>query len=194
MLEHSGFSWTQRSLPTALIYSVLSLFNVGQAIIALFLASDFMKRDKKLDTAEVLFIRPMSNADYVIGKTLGIVSLFVFLNLVVLALAATFQLASGAVPLKVLPMLYYMLLLTLPSLLLFLGLSFSMMSLLKNQALTFLVLLDMWRSLCSTLGKTDVSVRYMAYQLPMPYSDIVGFSHFDALLTHRLAYAFAGWV
>jgi ABC-type transport system involved in multi-copper enzyme maturation permease subunit len=193
MLEHSGFSWTQRSLPTALIYSVLSLFNVGQAIIALFLASDFMKRDKKLDTAEVLFIRPMSNADYVIGKTLGIVSLFVFLNLVVLALAATFQLASGAVPLKVLPMLYYMLLLTLPSLLFILGLSFSMMSLLKNQALTFLVLLGYVALVMFYLGEKQMYLfDYMAYQLPMPYSDIVGFSHFDALLTHRLAYAFAG--
>lgn len=193
MLENEGFSWTQRSLPTALIYSVLSIFNIGQAIIALFLASDFMKRDKKLDTAEVLFIRPMSNADYVIGKTLGIVSLFIFLNLMVLAIATTFQLAAGSVPLRVLPMFYYLLLLTLPSLIFILGLSFSMMSLLRNQALTFLGLLGYVALVIFYLGEKQLYVfDYMAFQLPMPYSDIVGFARFDALLAHRLAYTFAG--
>lgn len=193
MLENNGFSWTQRSLPTALVYSVLSIFNIGQAIIALFLASDFMKRDKKLDTAEVLFIRPMSNADYVIGKTLGIVSLFVLLNLLVLAIATTFQLASGAIPLRVLPMFYYLLLLTLPSLIFILGLSFAMMSLLRNQALTFLVLLGYVALVIFYLGEKQMYLfDYMAFQLPMPYSDLVGFARFDTLLAHRLAYTLAG--
>jgi ABC-type transport system involved in multi-copper enzyme maturation permease subunit len=193
MLEHEGFSWTQRSLPTALVYSVLSFFNIGQAIIALFLASDFMKRDKKLDTAEVLFIRPMSNADYVIGKTVGIVSLFLILNFLVLAVATTFQLASGSVPLRILPMFYYLLLLTLPSLIFILGLSFSMMSLLRNQALTFLVLLGYVALVIFYLGEKQMYVfDYMAFKLPMPYSDIVGFARFNSLLTHRLAYTLAG--
>ena len=47
---------------------ILLLLNTGQAVIAIFLASDFLKRDKKLDTSEVFYVRPLSNAEYVIGK------------------------------------------------------------------------------------------------------------------------------
>ena len=31
----------------------------------------FLKRDKKRDTSEVFYVRPLSNAEYVIGKIWG---------------------------------------------------------------------------------------------------------------------------
>ena len=54
---------------------------------AIFLAGSFLKRDKKLDTAEVIYVRPMSNADYIIGKTWGIMKVFVSLNMIALLIA-----------------------------------------------------------------------------------------------------------
>lgn len=39
-------------------YRNLMLLNIGQSIIAIFLASEFLKRDKKLDTSEVFYVRP----------------------------------------------------------------------------------------------------------------------------------------
>jgi len=56
-------------------------FNLAQAIITVFLASDFLKRDKKLDTTEAIYIRSMNNTDYIAGKALGIFTIFMILNL-----------------------------------------------------------------------------------------------------------------
>jgi len=39
-------SWIFRAVPTAIPYFNLLILNVAQAIIAVFLASDFLKRDK----------------------------------------------------------------------------------------------------------------------------------------------------
>ena len=63
-MEHVSIS---SSVPLINLY----LLNIGQAIVVIFLAADFLKRDKKLDTNEVLYTRSMSNFEYVIGKTLG---------------------------------------------------------------------------------------------------------------------------
>ena len=43
-------------------------FQYAQSVIAIFLAGSFLKRDKKLDTAEVIYVRPMSNAIISSGK------------------------------------------------------------------------------------------------------------------------------
>ena len=61
-----GF-WIAMSIPSNKPYLILLLLNTGQAVIAIFLASDFLKRDKNLDTSEVFYVRPFSNAEYVIG-------------------------------------------------------------------------------------------------------------------------------
>ena len=75
-----GF-WIAMSIPSNIPYLILLLLNTGQAVIAIFLASDFLKRDKKLDTSEVFYVRPLSNAEYVIGKIWGNLRVFLLLNL-----------------------------------------------------------------------------------------------------------------
>ena len=58
------------------LYLILLLLNTGQAVIAIFLASDFLKRDKKLDTSGSLLCPSVGNAEYVIGKIWGICVFF----------------------------------------------------------------------------------------------------------------------
>ena len=45
--------WSVIAVPANLPYTILLFLNVGQAVIAIFLSSEFLKRDKKLDTSEV---------------------------------------------------------------------------------------------------------------------------------------------
>ncbi len=90
--EGSGI-WALRALPSSIPYVNLLFLNVVQAIIAIFLASDFLKRDKKLDTTEVIYMRPMSNGEYVIGKTLGNLGVFIALNIIILLIALPNSLA-----------------------------------------------------------------------------------------------------
>ena len=67
----NGRPWILDAIPSNIPYFNMLLINVGQAIIAIFLASEFIKRDTKLDTSEVFFVKPMSNTEYVLGKTWG---------------------------------------------------------------------------------------------------------------------------
>ena len=85
------------SIPSNIPYLILLLLNTGQAVIAIFLASDFLKRDKKLDTSEVFYVRPLSNAEYVIGKIWGNLRVFLLLNLIIMGITMAFNLTVGEV-------------------------------------------------------------------------------------------------
>ena len=79
--------WIMEAIPTNIPLINMLILNVGQAIIAIFLASDFIKRDQKLDTSEVFFVKAMSNTEYVIGKTWGSFRMFLLLNFVALGIS-----------------------------------------------------------------------------------------------------------
>ena len=61
--------WEVISISSSLPLINLYLLNIAQAIVVIFLAADFLKRDKKLDTNEVLYTRSISNFEYIIGKS-----------------------------------------------------------------------------------------------------------------------------
>ena len=47
-------------------YAAMILISVPQAAAVIFLASGLIKKDKKIDTNEVFFVRQISNLDYVL--------------------------------------------------------------------------------------------------------------------------------
>ena len=73
-------TWMFRSIPATIPYMTLLRLNIAQAVIAVFLSSEFIKRDKQLDTSEVFYVRPLSNAEYVLGKTWGNLRVFLALK------------------------------------------------------------------------------------------------------------------
>jgi ABC-type transport system involved in multi-copper enzyme maturation permease subunit len=190
---HDDAMWTFRAIPANLPYINVLFINVAQAIIAVFLASDFLKRDKKLDTTEVIYARPITNGEYVVGKTLGILVLFVGLVLLTLVMTLVFNLIRKDVPVEWIAYLFYPLLISIPTLVFILGLSFFMMILFRSQAVTFLVLLGyIGMTLFYFQDKVYGMLDYMAFNLPMVYSDFIGFADFRLILLHRLAYLLLG--
>ena len=121
---HDDAMWSFRAIAANMPYINVLFINVAQAIIAVFLASDFLKRDKKLDTTEVIYARPLTNGEYVVGKTLGILVLFVGLVLLALVMTLVFNLIRKDVPVEWSAYLYYPLLISVPTLVFILGLSF----------------------------------------------------------------------
>lgn len=185
--------WAVKGLPSIIPYVNLLLLNVVQAIIAIFLASDFLKRDKKLDTTEVIYMRPMTNGEYVIGKTLGNLGVFIVLNLLILSIALVFNLIAKNTGVNYMAYLWYFLLISVPTLVFIMGLSFLLMSVLKNQAVTFVVLLGYVAiSLFYLQARFYYLFDYMAFNIPLTYSDFVGFGNLDTLLIHRGMYFFFG--
>ncbi len=61
------------------------------AMAAVFLASEFIKRDSKQDTTEVFYVRSMSNTTYVLGKAWSLLSIFLLVNVVALILSLIFN-------------------------------------------------------------------------------------------------------
>jgi ABC-type transport system involved in multi-copper enzyme maturation permease subunit len=181
------------ALPAMIPFTNLYIINVAQAIIAVFLASDFLKRDKKLDTTEVIYMRSMTNADYVIGKTLGNIWVFLFLNLVALGMVAVFNMASPYTQFSPMPYFYYFLIISLPTLIFILGFSFFLMSVIHNQAVTFVILLGYIAATLFYLQNIYFYLfDYMAFHLPLTYSDFVGFASLKDIMIHRCIYLFLG--
>jgi len=185
--------WMYRGIPSCIPYVNLLLINVAQAAIGVFMASDFLKYDSKLDTTEVIYMRAMTNADYVIGKMLGVLVVFGGLNAIVLINALIFNVFFIDVPF--IPKLYviYPLLISLPTLMFIFGLTFLMMALIKNQAVTFILLLGYIATTLFFLSyKFHYIFDYMAFSVPLMYSDIAGFGEIETILIHRGIYLFLG--
>jgi ABC-type transport system involved in multi-copper enzyme maturation permease subunit len=189
----SGSPWIYRAIAASIPYANLIILNLGQAIVAVFLASEFLKQDRKNDTMEVIYVRSMSNGEYIFGKTLGILSVFLILNLIILALGVGFSFISNSGSQRIFPYLAYPLLISLPTLVYILGLSFFIMVLVKNQAVTFILLLGYIALTIFYLNKKAFHIfDFIAYQVPMMYSSISGFGNLTEILMHRFIYFLLG--
>jgi ABC-type transport system involved in multi-copper enzyme maturation permease subunit len=184
-----GDSWAIRAIPSGIPYFNLLILNVAQAVIAVFLASDFLKRDKKLDTTEVIYMRSMTNGEYVIGKTLGNMQVFMILNVAVVIMALIFNALSQGTAINWMSYGVYLLLISIPTLVFIMGLSFLLMSVIRNQAITFVLILGyIGITLFLLQAKFYYIFDYMAFNIPMLSSDVVGFGNLALIMAHRGIY------
>lgn len=192
--SEAGMSrWVFSAIPSTVPYFNLVILNVAQAIIAVFLASDFLKRDKKLDTTEVIYMRPMTNAEYVIGKTWGNIEVFIFLNILILGMALIFNLLAPGSAVNWISYAVYLLLISIPTLVFIIGLSFLIMSVIQNQAVTFVLILGyIGITLFLLQDKYYYLFDYMAFKIPLLQSQVIGFGNISEILIHRGIYLSIG--
>jgi hypothetical protein len=185
--------WSLRGLPGSIPYLNMLFYNIAQAIIAVFMASDFLKRDYKLNTTEVIYMRSMTNGDYILGKLLGILFVFVSLNLLVYIFALVINLVFADVPVYFSAYAIYFLLMSLPSLIFIIGLAFISMILIKNQALTFILVLGYVAiTLFFVSTKINYLFDYMCWYIPLAFSDFTGFTDLGPIIIQRLLYLSLG--
>lgn len=181
------------SIPSLVAYNLMLYFNVVQAIVSIFLASEYLKRDKQLDTSEVFYVRPLSNAEYLLGKMWGTIRVFLMLNLVVMVIAITISYIYMQENVSPLSFLLYFALLNIPTLVYIVGLSTLLMLVIKNQALTFVILLGYIGLTLFYVGdKCYYLFDYMGFNIPLVKSTITGFSDLQGILIHRLLYFLLG--
>ncbi|MBN2813549.1 MAG: hypothetical protein JXQ80_05690 [Bacteroidales bacterium] len=192
-VDSSGAPWIYKALASSIPYANLIILNLGQAIVAVFLASEFLKQDRKNDTVEVIYARPMSNGQYIAGKTLGILTVFLLLNFIILLMGIGFSFLGSVSSQRFFAYLAYPLLISLPTLVYILGLSFFVMTLVKNQAVTFIILTGYIAITVFYLNKKAYHLfDYIAYQVPMMYSSISGFGNTGEIVLHRGIYLVLG--
>lgn len=187
------YRWPRIALTSLMPFTSIVFYNIAQSVIVVFLAGSFLKRDKKLDTAEVIYVRPMSNADYIIGKTWGIIKVFLSLNIITLSITAFFNLTLNHSPFSLFPYIFYLLTISFPSLLFVLGLSFTVMCLLKNQAVTFIVMLGIIGTVFFELsGRLYGVFDFFGTKIPAIFSDVTGHADLRLFLLQRTIYLLAG--
>ena len=185
--------WVYRAVPSNMPYANMFLLNLAQAIIAVFLSSEFIKRDRKQDTTEVFYVRSMSNGTYLLGKAISILSVFFLINGAALLLGLIFNLLALNTSVDWQAYLYYPLLISVPTLLYIIGLSCLFMSIIRNQALTFVLLLGyILTSLIYIRSSYNYLFDYMAFYLPLFHSEITGFTDWPTTLRLRSLYACLG--
>ncbi len=189
-----GFSpWSLKAIASTVPYANLMLLNIAQAIIAAFLASDFLRRDTKLDTTDVFYTRPVSNGEYIFGKTAGLLFVFIILNLIILLVGLIFNLVNQDIPVMMSAYIYYPLLISLPTLVFIFGLAFLLMTIIRNQAVTFILLIGYVVATLFYFGrKLNFLLDYMAFRVPMTHSDFIGFGNLNEILIHRGIYFVLG--
>ncbi|MDE6450731.1 MAG: hypothetical protein K2L23_00270 [Odoribacter sp.] len=187
------YIWPRTALTSLMPFVSVYYFSIAQSVIVIFLAGSFLKRDKKLDTAEVIYVRPMSNADYIIGKTWGIIKVFLSLNIITLLVTAFFNIAINHSPFSFFPYIFYLLTISLPSLLFVLSLSFAAMCLFKNQAITFIVMLGITGMVFFKLSNNLYGVfDFFGVNIPTIFSDVTGHANLGLFLLQRTVYLLAG--
>lgn len=192
-IEASGSPWIYKAIAASIPYANLIVLNLGQAVVAVFLASEFLKQDRKNDTVEVIYARSMSNGQYILGKTLGILAVFLVLNILILLLGIGLSFFGNVGSQRVFAYFAYPLLISLPTLVYILGLSLFVMTIVKNQAVTFILLTGYIALTVFYLNKKSFHIfDYIAYQVPMMHSSISGFARFDEILFHRSIYFLLG--
>ena len=189
----SQFQQPQMVNRSVIPYLFMLVMNVGQAVVSVFLASEYLKRDKQLDTSEVFYTRPLSNAEYLLGKMWATLKVFFILDLAVAAIALIMSLIKYGFALDYLSYIWYFLLLSVPTLVFIVGLSTTLMLVLNNQAITMVILL-------AYIGVTLFYIDnlyyylfdYIGFNLPMLKSVITGISGLPRLINHRLCYLLLG--
>lgn len=174
-------------------YMFMLIMNLGQAVVSVFLASEYLKRDKQLDTSEVFYTRPLSNAEYLLGKMWATLKVFFMLDLAVALIALIMSLIKYGFALDYLSYIWYFLLLSVPTLVFIVGLSTTLMLILNNQAITMVILL-------AYIGVTLFYIDnvyyylfdYIGFNLPMLKSVVTGFSGLSRLINHRMCYLLLG--
>ncbi len=173
-------------------FLVIYFFSYAQALLIIFVAGDFRKAEEKARLDQVMLSRPMTTANWVIGKYFGVVSALLVLNVALVFIALIGRTIKALIldlGFDLVPTLQYYTIATIPSILFMTSLMFFFVSLFRVQSIAILLSLAFWGGVlfyfqADFLGMFD----YGTFWLPLFASDLVGFGDISHILKQRLFY------
>lgn len=185
----SNNRWFQRAISAGIPYANMVFLNLVQVAVLVFLATGIIRNNKKLDTNEVFYVRPVSNADLVLGKAAALLKLFFWLNIVILTIALIINATSTDTNINLKAYVYYPLLISFPNIIFTTSLSFLLVGIIRNQAVSIILMLGLVAMILIYFqGKYYFLPDFVAFKLPLQFSDIAGFSNLPQLVLHRAIY------
>lgn len=174
-------------------YVSLLIISIPQAAAVIFLATGLIKKDKKLDTNEVFFVRAITNLDYVIGKALALFKLFFLLDLVLLCIPLIVGLTSPFATINPMAFLIYPLLTTIPCIVFTTGIAFLLVTVIRNQPISIVLLIGIAGvQLIYYFDKFSNILDFTGFRISMLASEISGFVDIEFALWQRAFYFVTG--
>jgi hypothetical protein len=174
-------------------YLSLLLISMPQAAAVIFLATGLIKKDKKLDTNEVFFARAITNLDYVVGKGLALFKVFFLLNLVLLCIPLIVGLTNPLATINPMAFIIYPLLTSVPSIVFTMGISFLLVTVIRNQPISIVLLVGVAGvQLIYYFDKFSNILDFTSFRLSMLASEISGFVDIEFALWQRTFYFITG--
>ncbi|MEJ2545332.1 MAG: hypothetical protein P8Y99_14785 [Calditrichaceae bacterium] len=196
MIVYSNFvpsPWALKGIQSFLPFSNVYLFNIPSSVLLVFLLTDLIKRDMRINSMEVIYVRSMSNFNYLVGKVFGLLLLFLFLEIFILLAGGIFQILFGATHFKLYPYLIYPLIYAIPSMIFITGITLLVMRVVKNQAVAIILVLGyLTLLLFYGAGKMFGIFDALLVKIPLVASDFVKIPKLDIFILQRLAYMSAG--
>lgn len=182
-----------RSLSGSLPLMNIKMLNIYQGIIIVFMATEFIKRDRQHDTTQVVFVRSFSNFDYILGKIIGILSVFSILNMMVLLIVFIIHFFFSTTVFSWQPYIFYPVFISFPTMIFVIGLSFFLVTLLRSQAVVFALMLGYSLLILMYVGRPLFNFfDAFAFYQPLIYSDLIGTGNMTDLLLLRGMYLLIG--
>jgi hypothetical protein len=174
-------------------YVSLLLISIPQAAAVIFLGTGLIKKDKKLDTNEVFFVRPITNLDYVVGKALALFKVFFLLNAVILCVPLIVGLTNPLATVNPMAFIIYPLLTSVPSIVFTTGIAFLLVTVIRNQPISIVLLIGLAGvQLIYYFDKFSNILDFTGFRISMLASEMSGFVDIEFALWQRAFYFITG--
>lgn len=185
--------WGRVALSDQIPFFSLYLYNILQSVILIFFVGGMSAKERKMDTMDVIYARPIGNGEYLLGKVLGIAKVCGGMLIAVLVMTLLLHLTVAQSPFSIVPYVWYSLTLVLPSFVFVLGMAMLANYTLKNRSLTLIVVLGVLGILFFYLNGTAYGVGDLFGQyVPAVGSDVTGMANLRIYLLQRGAFLVAG--
>ncbi len=186
-------SWWAMLNGFVLPYASIIFISIPQAAAVIFLGTGIIKKDKKLDTNEVFFVRPISNLDYVLGKALAMFKLFFLLNFVILAIPLIVGLTNPMATVNPMAFIVYPLIVSVPNIVFSMGISFLLVTVIRNQPISIVLLVGMAGvQLIYYFDKFSNILDFTGFRISMLASEMSGFVDLEFAMWQRAFYLLTG--
>ncbi|MDA0710845.1 MAG: hypothetical protein O3B73_11615, partial [bacterium] len=168
------------------IYSFIQTLLIG------FIVGDFRAADERANIYEVVAARPISTAELVAGKYMGVVGALVTLSIGVMVLTLVVQATKVSITgdsLSLRPYLGYLLLMNFPGLLYMSALTFFLGAVFRRQSAVALLVIAYALGVLVYLGPRYGGLYdFGAFYAPLYYSDLLGLGDINRVVVIRVFY------
>lgn len=196
LLQSNLFLWSATgaySLASFIPFLNSILYALTVVFPLFFVAASLYRKGKRIDTHEVMLVRPESNGEYLAGVAWGGARVFVLLAVFLQAIASMIHLFASSTPFNGGLYLFYLLAGTVPTVVFLTGFSMSVVYAVANPGLRLLVLF--LTGGCFLLFSGELFEGWAdpwGREFPATFSEITGYPRVGLFLLHRLGWFLTG--